>query len=348
MEPQPYSAGWRWQRRLSAGRGSRVRAAAVRPTRTPAAQEATSARLATPSLARMCSTWALTVLGDRQLAGDLPVGHALRHQAGDLELPDRQRSPWLLLEPAAATRLDELVRAGEQRCTADRLGPGAALHPGRPRRPRAGSCGPGIGPGPGWRPASPSPARSSQPRIARSSASRAPASDPPARRTRPSAWLRAGPATESQPARYSRAWASQRSASSGRRAAIKARAPVTTNGMKSARSPVELAIDQPLRSTRPRLGRCRPAGRSPPEPHSGVRMCWTSPMRRPAASDSSSQRRASTGRPRPIATNPITSCQPIMPRLQPRSTSSWRARSSAGSQRPACPVQDGPRWSPII
>ena len=79
-----------------------------RPPTPPAAtaivatQAAISARRVKPSLARMCSTWAPTVRGDRpQRLADRPVGQAVGDEPGDLELPRRQRPPRLLFDAAA-------------------------------------------------------------------------------------------------------------------------------------------------------------------------------------------------------------------------------------------------------
>ena len=123
---------------LAPGRaGDQEGTAAGRVQRRPAAtvggrmvvtQAATSARRMAPSFARMCSRWALTVLGDSPSASAISrVGHALRHQPGDLELAHGQRAPRLVHRPPAAHDRAELVRAAEQGRAVEAFGDGSCL-----------------------------------------------------------------------------------------------------------------------------------------------------------------------------------------------------------------------------
>ena len=216
--------------------------------------------------------------------GDLGVGHALGDQPGDLELADGERAPRLVHRaPARARSRRARPRAREQRRAAQPLGAS--------RAPRARS-----GAASAWRFArSRRGARSSRAHVAsqirpmrvpagdrRLEASRGPrrSSRPPAG-AGPSAWSRAAGRRPAQSASAGATRSSQRSASSGRRAARSARTPVTTNGhqqrplagrRRASRASSQRSIgDVRLAGDERRLGEApeRAAGRARPRRSAG-------------------------------------------------------------------------------
>ena len=225
------------------GRFSRPR---TRPTVTAiaATQAAISARRVTPSLARMCSTCAPTVRGERcSSLGDLRVRHALGDEPRDLELAGRERPPRLFLHAAAAGAASSSSAPGR---ASGRL-------PSASARPRA-SAGHGTASASRFarrRHAARSSRAQGPPRSARSGV---PAARPPPRGMRArrrSSRRSSGPghrhgraragAIGSQSASSGADRSSQRSAASGPARRERRADPVTTNGTSSARSPVASA-----------------------------------------------------------------------------------------------------------